>query len=58
MKLDEQGKAWGCYFNEITRCKALNDWYGVSGNRCSNCPFFKTKRQFAEDLKKYPAYKK
>lgn len=54
MKLDEQGKAWECYFNKGRLCTALTDWYRRYGTPCGGCPFYKTEQQFRADLEKYP----
>lgn len=58
MKLDTQGKAVDCYFNKGTKCLILKDWYRRNNTPCFGCPFFKTRQQFEDEIKKYPLKKK
>ena len=55
-----EGIRTDCAFYQVSinECRALRDYYNSKyGERCTKCPFFKTKDQYDIDRKKYGEWK-
>jgi hypothetical protein len=63
IKSNSKGEYIDCFAHDDkgfkAMCTALTDWYNSNGltNRCSGCPFYKSKKQFEYEKLMYPVVK-